>query len=311
MTILVTGGAGFIGSHIVDALLAAGHDVHILDDLSGGFRHNVPPGAILHESDVRDPDLANLWKEYGYEVVFHLAAQMDVRRSVADPAFDADVNIGGLLNVLEAGRSRGLRHVIFSSTGGAIYGEPQYVPQDEEHLLNPLSPYGITKLCSEKYLHFYHHTYDISWTALRYGNVYGPRQNPHGEAGVVAIFAQRLLAGLPTVVNGDGQQTRDYVHVRDVVAANMAALEKRCVGTINIGTGVETNVNQLFRIVRDTVAPGVAVKHGPGKPGEQRRSVLSWAKAQRSLDWKPTIGVEDGLRETAAWFMQQNTINRP
>ncbi len=311
MTILVTGGAGFIGSHIVDALLADHHDVHILDDLSGGFRHNVPSGATLHERDVRDAGIADLWQEHGFEVVFHLAAQMDVRRSVADPRFDADVNIGGLLNVLEAGRSRGLKHVIFSSTGGAIYGEPEYAPQNEAHPLNPLSPYGITKLCSEKYLHFYHHTYGITWSALRYGNVYGPRQNPHGEAGVVAIFAQRLLAGQPTVVNGDGLQTRDYVHVRDVVAANMAALSKRYLGTVNIGTGVETSVNQLFRIVRDTVAPEVEELHGPAKAGEQLRSILSWEKAHRELDWKPTISVDEGLRETAQWFKDKDTVNSP
>ncbi len=307
MTVLVTGGAGFIGSHIVDALLAAHHDVHVLDDLSGGFRHNVPEGATLHECDVRHAGLADLWQEHRFEVVFHLAAQMDVRRSVADPGFDADINIGGMLNVMEAGRGRGLKHVVFSSTGGAIYGEPEYAPQDEAHPLNPLSPYGITKLCSEKYLHFYHHTYDISWTALRYGNVYGPRQNPHGEAGVVAIFAQRLLAGMPTVVNGDGLQTRDYVHVRDVVAANMAALEKRPVGTINIGTGVETTVNQLFRIVRHAVAPHAEEHHGPAKAGEQQRSVLSWDKARRELDWQPSIRVEEGLRETALWFKERQT----
>lgn len=305
MTVLVTGGAGFIGSHIVDALLAEGHDVHVLDDMSGGFRHNIPSGVTLHEMDVRSDGVADLWRRYGFEVLFHLAAQMDVRRSVADPRFDADVNVGGLLNLLEAGRSHGLEHVILSSTGGAIYGEPVYAPQDEAHPLNPLSPYGITKLCSEKYLHFYHHAYGITWTALRYGNVYGPRQNPHGEAGVVAIFAQRLLAGLPTVVNGDGLQTRDYVHVQDVVTANLAALSTRCVGTINIGTGVETNVNQLFRVVRDTLSPESEEHHGPAKAGEQMRSVLSWEKAHAELDWKPTIPVEDGLRETALWFKQK------
>lgn len=302
MTILVTGGAGFIGSHVAEALLAAGHSVHILDDLSGGRRENVPDGAVLHVMDIRDAAVEALWAEHRFEVMHHLAAQMDVRRSVADPSYDADVNVRGLLNLMEAGRRNGLRKVVFSSTGGAIYGEPEHAPQREDHGLNPLSPYGITKLCSEKYLFFYEQTHGIQWVALRYGNVYGPRQNPHGEAGVVAIFAERMLAGQQPVINGDGLQTRDYVHVHDVVSANMKALNHAGSGIFNVGTSVETDVNTLFRILRDTLAPDMPESHGPGKPGEQKRSVLSYAHSQAVLGWAPTISVEDGLRETALWF---------
>lgn len=302
MKILVTGGAGFIGSHVSDALLNLGHEVHILDDLSGGFREQVPEGATLHTLDIRDEQVKALWAEHNFELMFHLAAQMDVRRSVSDPRFDADVNVGGLLNLMEAGRDNGLRKVIFSSTGGAIYGEPEFTPQTEEHILQPLSPYGITKLCSEKYLFFYEDTYGIEYVALRYGNVYGPRQNPHGEAGVVAIFCERMLDGKQPVVNGDGKQTRDYVHVKDVVAANIAALSFEGSGIFNVGTSIETDVVTLFETLRDELAPDMPTEHGAGKPGEQRRSVLSYSHTHDSLGWSPTIDVRDGLRETARWF---------
>jgi len=302
MKILVTGGAGFIGSHVCDALLAEGHEVHVLDDLSGGFEEQVPGGATLHALDIRDSGVEKLWEEHGFEVMYHLAAQMDVRRSVADPRFDADVNVGGLLNLMEAGRKNGLRKVVFSSTGGAIYGEPNSVPQTEDHALQPLSPYGITKLCSEKYLFFYEDTHGIEYVALRYGNVYGPRQNPHGEAGVVAIFCERMLDGKQPVVNGDGKQTRDYVHVRDVVAANIAVLNHQGSGIFNVGTSVETDVVTLFEILRDELAPHMPTEHGPGKPGEQRRSVLSYDHTRQELGWSPTIDVRAGLQETARWF---------
>jgi UDP-glucose 4-epimerase len=302
MTLLVTGGAGFIGSHVAEALLGQGHDVHILDDLSGGKRENIPAGATFHEMDIRSAEVEQLWSTYRFDGLYHLAAQMDVRKSVADPRFDADVNIGGFLNLMEAGRRNGLEKVIFSSTGGAIYGEPDHVPQNESHALQPLSPYGITKLCTEKYLYFYQQTYGIDFVALRYGNVYGPRQNPHGEAGVVAIFAERMLDGVQPVINGDGTQTRDYVHVYDVVKANLAALAHAGSGTFNIGTAMETDVNSLFRIIRDAVAPGMEEQHGPAKPGEQRRSVLSWEHAEAGLGWRPEIPVDSGLKMTAEWF---------
>ena len=305
MRILVTGGAGFIGSHITDALIERGHDVHVLDDLSGGKRSLVNPAATFHQMDIRSGEVGLLWSEHRFEVMFHLAAQMDVRRSVSDPSFDADVNLRGFLNLMEAGKEAGLRKVVFSSTGGAIYGEPVTVPQDENHRLNPLSPYGITKLCTEKYLAFYKHVYGIEYVALRYGNVYGPRQNPHGEAGVVAIFAERMLKGEKPVVNGDGLQTRDYVFVKDVVAANMQALEFEGSETFNIGTSVETDVVTLYRLLRDILSPGMSVEHGPAKAGEQQRSVLSWEHAADKLNWAPRVKVEEGLVQTAEWFKGQ------
>jgi UDP-glucose 4-epimerase len=302
MKILVTGGAGFIGSHVADALCAAGHTVHVLDDLSSGRRHNVPSQAVFHQVDLRAPDVRTLFEEERYDVLVHHAAQMDVRRSVADPAFDADVNLLGFLNLMEAGRKSGLQKVVFASTGGAIYGEPDYAPQDEAHPMRPLSPYGITKLATERYLYYYQQQYGIGYVALRYANVYGPRQNPHGEAGVVAIFTRRLLAGEQPVIYGDGEQTRDFVYVGDVVRANMAALDYDASGAINVGTGVETDVNTLYRILRDLIAPSFDEVHAEAKPGEQRRSVLGYEKARRTLGWTPTISLEEGLRRTVAWF---------
>ena len=302
MQILVTGGAGFIGSHIVDSLIARGHTVHVVDNLSGGYRDQVNQAAVFHELDIRDESLGKLWETHRFEVLYHLAAQMDVRKSVADPGYDANVNIGGLLNLMEAGRSNGLKKVILSSTGGAIYGEPESVPQDENHTLQPLSPYGITKLCSEKYLHFYKVTYGIDYVALRYGNVYGPRQNPHGEAGVVAIFSERMLDGKQASINGDGLQTRDYVFVSDVVEANMKALAFSGSDIFNVGTGVETNVVQLFRTLRDVLAPEMEEVFAPGQPGEQRRSVLDFGKSKTELGWTPKVDVTQGLGLVAKWF---------
>jgi len=302
MKILVTGGAGFIGSHVSDALLIAGHEVHIVDDLSGGNTENIPAAVIFHQLDIRSGEMKELWRKEQFEVLYHFAAQMDVRKSVADPSFDADVNIRGLINLMEAGRDNALQKVVFSSTGGAIYGEPDYVPQDEKHVLQPLSPYGITKLSSEKYLFFYSDTYSIPFVALRYGNVYGPRQNPHGEAGVVAIFSERLLDGEQTLINGDGRQTRDYVFVSDVVDANVRALSYEGSGIFNIGTGKETDVVELFTILRDELAPEAPLQHGPAKPGEQKRSVLSYDLATSELGWKPMVDVEHGLVRTARWF---------
>lgn len=302
MKILVTGGAGFIGSHIADALIADGHLVHILDDLSSGRRENVPAAATLHELDIRSEEVAGLFAREQFEVLVHHAAQMDVRRSVADPGFDATVNVLGGLNLLEAGRRNGLKKVLFASTGGAIYGEPDYVPQDEDHVLQPVSPYGITKLCTEKYLFFYEQTYGIPYVALRYANVYGPRQNPHGEAGVVAIFSQRLLAGEPVVIYGDGSQTRDYVFVGDVVRANLAALNHEGSGIFNVGTSRETSVNELFAILRDAAGADVEAGYEAGRPGEQRRSVLSYARTEEGLGWTPSVSLEEGLARTVDWF---------
>ncbi len=305
--VLVTGGAGFIGSHVADRLLEEGCEVHIVDDLSGGVRENVPEGATFHELDIRSPQVAELFAEHEFAALCHLAAQMDVRKSVADPRFDADVNVLGLLNLLEAGRKAGLEKVAFASTGGAIYGEPDPTvndggPQPESHPTRPMSPYGITKLVSEHYLRFYAQTYGLDYAALRFGNVYGPRQNPHGEAGVVAIFAQRLLRGEPVTINGEGTQTRDYVFVGDVVRAFVAALGRDGSGVFNVGTGVETDVNALFRHINHFTGADAEEVHGPAKPGEQQRSVLDISHTSEALDWRPEVDVETGLGRTVEWF---------
>ena len=305
--ILVTGGAGFIGSHITDALLSAGHSVHVVDDLSFGNRDNVNSAATFHELDIRSEDVARVIDQEQFDVMVHHAAQMDVRRSVSDPRFDSEVNIGGLLNLMEAGRSAGLQKVLFASTGGAIYGEPDYAPQDENHELRPLSPYGIAKFCSEKYLEYYRHTYGIEYVALRYGNVYGPRQNPHGEAGVVAIFSERMLSDEPVFINGTGEQTRDYVYVQDVVQANLLAMDHSNSDIFNVGTSVETSVNELFSTIRDAIDPSITENRREPQPGEQKRSVLSYSKASEILGWRPSVDVVTGLRKTVDWFRNRDT----
>lgn len=305
LTICVTGGAGFIGSHVADALVNAGHRVLIVDDLSGGRKENVPKEAELAVLDVRSEDAARFMVERGVEILVHHAAQMDVRRSVEDPGFDADVNIGGFLNLLEAGRRGKLRQVVFASTGGAIYGEQDEFPADEEHPARPVSPYGVAKLASERYLFYYHCQYGIDATCLRYANVYGPRQNPHGEAGVVAIFARRLLDGEPATINGDGLQTRDYVFVDDVVRANVAAVDRPGFDVFNVGTGVETDVNTLFNHIADAAAYDAAPNHGPGMPGEQRRSSISSERLLEELSVAVDTPLEVGIPATVDWFRQQ------
>lgn len=305
MKILVTGGAGFIGSHVTDALIDEGHEVHVIDDLSGGRRENVHGDAAFYEVDIRSREAADLLANESFDVLVHHAAQMDVRRSVADPRFDADVNVLGFLNLMEAGRRNGLQKVVFASTGGAIYGEPDYAPQDEAHPLRPLSPYGITKLCTERYLYYYEQEFGIPSVVLRYANVYGPRQNPHGEAGVVAIFCERLLEGKQPVIYGDGEQTRDYVFVSDVVRANVRAIHYGTSGTFNVGTAVETNVNELFRAIRDQIDESVDEVHEKGRPGEQRRSVLDYSFSERELGWRPEVDLEEGLTRTVDWFRRR------
>ncbi|MFV1981441.1 MAG: NAD-dependent epimerase/dehydratase family protein [Rhodothermia bacterium] len=309
MKLVVTGGAGFIGSHISDALLSAGHEVHVIDNLSGGKLENVPSAAIFHEFDIRSEAAARLLMEEGFDAMIHHAAQMDVRKSVADPAFDADVNIIGFLSLMEATHKSGLRKVVFASTGGAIYGEPEFTPQDENHPVRPVSPYGIAKLATEKYLHFYRVAYGIEYVALRYGNVYGPRQNPHGEAGVVAIFAERMLKNEAVFVNGSGEQTRDYVYVADVVRANLAALAHEGSGIFNVGTGVETDVNHLFKQIRTLTGSPIPETHADAQPGEQMRSVLGCDLAASELEWRPTVLIDEGLSNTVNWFAGR--INAP
>jgi UDP-glucose 4-epimerase len=303
-TICVTGGAGFIGSHVADALVAAGHRVLIVDDLSSGRKENVPKDSELHVLDVRSEEAGRLLVDRKVEILVHHAAQMDVRRSVADPVFDAEVNILGLLNLLEAARGGSLRQVIFASTGGAIYGEQDEFPADEYHVARPLSPYGVAKLASERYLFFYYSEYGLDVTCLRYANVYGPRQNPHGEAGVVAIFSRRLLDGEDAVINGDGLQTRDYVYVDDVVRANLASLDRPGFSIYNVGTGIETDVNTLFSYIAEAADYDGAPKHGPTAAGEQRRSCISSERMLEELSVAADTPLSEGIAATVAWFRQ-------
>ncbi len=305
MNILVTGGAGFIGSHIVDAYINDGHTVIVVDDLSSGFKENVNPRAEFYKLDIRSEELQKIFDKHNIEIVNHHAAQMDVRKSVADPKYDASLNILGGLNVFETARRHGVRKFIFSSTGGAVYGEQDYFPADEQHPLRPLSPYGITKLCTEKYLFYYKEVYGIDYVILRYANVYGPRQNSHGEAGVVAIFAEKMLHGDQPIINGNGKQTRDYTHVADVVKANLLALHSNSSDVFNIGTGTETTVNEVFLKLRQYLNPSCLEKHGPAKQGEQRRSVVSYEKIQKKLGWTPSVSLDEGLRMTAEFFKKK------
>ena len=302
MKILVTGGAGFIASHVADGFVEEGHDVVIVDNLSSGVTANVNPKAKFIQADIRSPEMAEIFAKEQPEILCHHAAQMDVRKSVADPVFDAQVNIVGFLTLLELGRRHGLRKVLLASTGGAIYGEQEVFPAPETHPTAPLSPYGVAKLTSERYLFFYAETYGIDYVALRYANVYGPRQNPHGEAGVVAIFIEKLLKGEEPVINGDGKQTRDYVFIGDVVQGNLAALESPYRGSINLGTGVETDVNEIFRTLLQVGGFTAPERHGPAKPGEQRRSVVDNTLAERILGWRPSVSLADGLRQTVEFF---------
>ena len=300
MKIVVTGGAGFIGSHVAEIYLVAGHEVWIVDDLSTGTQINVPAGAHLVQADIADEAVRRLLVDEQIDVVNHHAAQMDVRRSVADPLFDARVNILGLLNILEGARQARCRRIIFASSGGTVYGEQEAFPATEDHATCPISPYGVSKLAGERYLYFYHREYGIPSLILRYANVYGPRQDPHGEAGVVAIFAQRLLAGETIAINGDGKQTRDYVFVGDVAQANLAALTADYTGSINIGTGIETEVNTVAEHLQRITGSRDRAQYAAAKPGEQRRSALSWDRAADLLNWKPLVRLGGGLEQTVA-----------
>jgi UDP-glucose 4-epimerase len=302
-TVCVTGGAGFIGSHVAEAIVGLGHRVLIVDDLSSGRKENVPAGASLHVLDIRSREAGELIADAGVEVLVHHAAQMDVRRSVADPVFDASVNVVGTLNLLEAGRRAKLRQVVFASTGGAMYGEQDYFPADEAHPARPVSPYGVAKLAVERYLYFFHVEYGLNATCLRYANVYGPRQNPHGEAGVVAIFLDRLLSGREAVINGDGGQTRDYVFVSDVVAANVAVLNRPGFGIFNVGTGVESDVVELYARIATAAGVNRPASHGPAKSGEQRRSCITSDLLARELGVRPVVALAEGMTHTAAWFV--------
>lgn len=302
MKILVTGGAGFIASQIADAYLREGHEVYILDNLSTGFLKNVNPSAHFVKSDISSSSLLDLFEKVKFDVVNHHAAQIDVRKSVNDPVFDANTNILGTINLLQACIKTGVKKFIFASTGGAVYGEQEYFPADEKHPTNPVSPYGITKLSIEKYLYFYKNEYGLNHTILRYANVYGPRQNPFGEAGVVAIFTNKLLRKENPIINGDGKQTRDYVFVEDVVKANVTTLIDDSSEIYNVGTGTETSVNELFTKLNQTAGNKAEEKHGPAPKGEQARSVISSEKLYNTFNWKPSVTIDEGLRKTFEFF---------
>jgi UDP-glucose 4-epimerase len=300
--VVVTGGAGFIGSNIADGYLERGWRVTIIDNLSTGDRRNVNPRAEFHEIDIREAAAADLIRELKPDVINHHAAQMDVRKSVEDPAADAEVNVVGSLRILEAAVDAAVKRFVFASTGGAIYGDPVEVPQSESHPTAPLSPYGCAKRAVEHYLHYYRVVRGLSSVALRYANVYGPRQNAHGEAGVVAIFAGRLIDRQQSTINGSGTQTRDFVYVDDVVAANLAASDAEWQGEYNVGTGVETSVKELYDALASIAGVDIPAAHGPAKDGEQLRSVLDGSRLRTVATLPEPVALRDGLAKTFAWF---------
>ncbi len=305
MRILVTGGAGFIGSNVADACVALGHEVMVIDDLSSGKKEYVPQSARFVLCDVTSDTAVEAVKTFRPEIISHHAAQINVRASVADPQYDARINILGSIRLLEAARQYGVRKFLFASSGGAGYGEQEQFPADEKHPIHPVSPYGAAKMSVELYMHYYRVQYGLEYTALRYANVYGPRQDPHGEAGVVAIFAERLLRGQTAIINGDGEQTRDFVYVGDVVRANVVSLTRGDGMSINIGTGVETNINTIFRVLRDLAGSRQEEIHGPGMPGEQSRSCLENRMASYELGWYPETSLEEGLARTLEFFREK------
>jgi UDP-glucose 4-epimerase len=309
MNILLTGGAGFIGSHVADLLINEGHSLTIIDDLSNGKKENIPENTSFYQLSITDPSIKKIFEDKKPDIVLHHAAQVSVSSSVKDPFNDMEINIKGTVQLIEASVKHKVKKIIFASTGGAIYGEHDYFPADENHPLRPLSPYGIGKLSAEKYLYFYYKTYELKYTTLRYSNVYGPRQDPYGEAGVVAIFTSKMLSGEQPVINGTGEQTRDFVFVKDVAGANLMALNSDVIGEVNISTGKETSVNQLFSMLKSITGSSAPEKHGPPLPGEQLRSVLSWEKAKKDLGWYPKTSLKEGLEETVQFFKQTKKNN--
>lgn len=302
MKILVTGGAGFIGSHIVDALIRDGHKVVVIDDLSTGHKENVNSKATFHKMDIRDPALADLFAMEHFDLVNHQAARGNVRASLDDPMTYADVNVRGGINLLECCRKFKTQKIIYSSTGGCVYGELQYVPADEKHPIQPRDPYGASKASFELYLPVYEKNYGLKYTVFRYPNVYGPRQDPFGEAGVVSIFIGQMLRGIQAIINGDGEQLRDYVYVSDVVNANLLALVNGDGGAYNLGWGIGVSVNQIFENLKKMINYPLAEVHGPAKLGEVRRCYLDANNAHLELGWKPSVGLEEGLRLTLDFF---------
>jgi len=310
MKCLVTGGAGFIGSHLVDKLIKEGHKVVVIDNLSTGRKENLNPKAKFYKIDICSYRISQIFKKEKPEVVFHYAAQIDVRKSVKDPVEDAKINILGTLNILENCKKYNIRKVIFASTGGAIYGDADIVPTPETYPELPLSPYGIAKLTIEKHLSYYYKVFGLPYVSLRLANVYGPRQNSKGEAGVVAIFCDKMLSKKQPIINGDGKQTRDFVFVDDVVEANISALKKDKVGIFNIGTARETDVNTLFKKLRELTDSKCAKIHGPTLPGEQKRSCLDYSEAKRELGWQPKYSLDKGLKKTVEWFRNKGSSGK-
>lgn len=307
--ILVTGGAGFIGSHVVDLFLANGYEVVVLDDLSTGRLSNLNPQATFYQLDIRSPKVREVFAAERPDYVSHHAAQMDVRRSVAEPLFDAEVNIFGSLNLIECAKGFDVKHFIYISSGGAAYGEPERLPCDEEHPINPICPYGASKHTVEHYLYMYHANYGLRYTVLRYPNVFGPRQNPHGEAGVVAIFTGKMLANEPAIVNGDGEQTRDFVYVGDCAYANyLAVTVDHPSGIYNLGWGRPTSINEIFYTLAGATGYSHPIQHGPAKVGETRHIYLDAKKAAKELGWTPTVSLEHGLEKTISYFRDSEVV---
>jgi UDP-glucose 4-epimerase len=302
--VVVTGGAGFIGSHISDAFLGAGHHVAIIDNFSSGSRENVDPKIKIYEADIRSAEARRALEAEQPDIVVHTAAQISVRLSMEDPVFDTEVNVAGVVNLLHAFNGKQYPHFVFLSTGGAIYGEQETFPASESHRIAPASIYGLAKRVGEMYFEFWAREHGMKFTALRLANVYGPRQNAHGEAGVVAIFNTALLAGKAPTIFGSGEQTRDFVYVGDVVAAAKAVSERGICGTFNIGTAVETDVNKLYSMISKALNVSLVAFRGPAKAGEQMRSSIDATFATKTFNWKPQVDLEQGIGLTAKWFAQ-------
>jgi len=307
--VLVTGGAGFIGSHVVDKYIANGYEVVVVDNLSTGRLSNLNPAATFYKLDIRSPQMADLFEKEKPDYVNHHAAQMDVRRSVVAPLFDSDVNILGSINLIENAVKHQVKRIVYISTGGAVYGEPEYLPCDESHPINPICQYGASKHTVEHYLYIYHKLYGLEYAVLRYPNVYGPRQDPHGEAGVVAIFTGQMLDGMETVMNGDGEQQRDFTYVGDCARANLLALDAPGGAAIyNLGSGVGTSINKIYKVLKEITGYKLSLVYGPAKAGETRHIYLDATRAKQELGWTPTVSLEEGLRQTVEYFKSAELV---
>ena len=304
--VLVTGGAGFIGSHIVDALLERGHEVHVLDNLSSGSLDNVSLSARFHQGDIRDEACLQIIRGVNPDIIVHCAAQISVRTSMEDPKLDTEINVVGLINLLQAYPGGNLPYFVMISTGGAIYGEQETFPASENHTVNPASVYGLSKRVSELYLDLWKRQFGLKFCSLRLANVYGPRQNPHGEAGVVAIFCEKLIAGNIPNINGTGEQTRDFVFVKDVSSAVTSVASMKTEGIYNIGTGIETSVNQLYRLISSSLDINLQPTHADAKQGEQMRSCIDSSLAYKVFHWSPKVAIEEGIKETTTFFSNSN-----